>query len=230
MPPTAPEPDHCPVAERGVHLRSACLACQGTPSNGQRQLARGDVLFMQGDPADRVYAVSAGWLREYVLTPDGRHGGARIVRAGQIIGLEALSAAPGAVYGVTVDALRPAAVCAVPAGNVRSWLRVRPDDAIALATATAEDLADVRRQMLTNATLPAEERVLALVRELVGPTALPDAWARLPATREQLGEVLGLTLETVSRMMQRLAHKGVIEVRGSHVRLLSAAPSADKED
>jgi len=221
MPKADPEPDHCPVSLRGVHLRAACLACQGHPSNGQRQLARGDVLFMQGDPAERVYAVSSGWLREYVLTPDGRHGGARIVRAGQIVGLEALSTGVKATYGVTVDALRPAAVCALSAASVRSWLRVRPDDALALATATAEDLADVRRQMLTNATLPAEDRVLALVRELIGPEP-GEGWARLPATREQLGEVLGLTLETVSRMMQRLAHKGVLEVRGSHVRLLPA--------
>ena len=182
-------------------------------------MVRGDVLFMQGDPADRIYAVASGWLREYVLNSDGGHGGARIVHAGQVVGLDALSANPGAVYGVTVDALRPASVCVLPATGVRSWLRVRPDDALALAIATADDLSDVRRQMLANATLPAEERVLGLVRELVGEPG-GDAWVRLPATREQLGDVLGLTLETVSRMMQRLATKGVLEVRGSHVRLL----------
>ena len=212
-------PETCPVTDRGLHLRAACLACHGVPNNGQRQLVRGDVLFMQGDPADRIYAVASGWLREYVLNADGGHGGARIVHAGQVVGLEALGGATGAVYGVTVDALRPASVCVLPAPGVRSWLRVRPDDALALAIATAEDLAEVRRQMLANATLPAEERVLGLVRELVGEDA-GDAWVRLPATREQLGDVLGLTLETVSRMMQRLASKGIIEVRGSHVRFV----------
>lgn len=214
MPPT------CPVTDRGLHLRAACLACHGAPTNGQRQLVRGDVLFMQGDPADKLYAVASGWLREYVLNPDGGHGGSRIVHAGQIVGLEALRGGAGAVYGVTVDALRPASVCALPAAGVRSWLRVRPDDALALAIATAEDLAEVRHQMLVNATLPAEDRVLALVRDLVGDQGKGEQWVRLPATREQLGDVLGLTLETVSRMMQRLAGKGILEVRGSHVRIL----------
>ncbi|MBL8786178.1 MAG: helix-turn-helix domain-containing protein, partial [Deltaproteobacteria bacterium] len=49
----------------------------------------------------------------------------------------------------------------------------------------------------------------------------PLAWVRLPATREQLGEVLGLTLETVSRAVQRLVARGHLELRGRDLRLTS---------
>ena len=87
-----------------------------------------------------------------------------------------------------------------------------------IAIATTKDLGGMRRQMQANARMSAEERVLTLVRDLVADTPAGD-WTRLPVTREQLGEVLGLTLETVSRMMQRLAHKGALEVAGSRVRL-----------
>jgi len=175
------------------------------------------VLFLQGGPADRMYAVVTGWLREYAVDADGAVGGARIVRAGQVIGLEALGARQDATYGVTVEALRPASVCVLGAASVGSWLRGRPDDALALAIAAADDIASIRRQMISNASMSAEDRVLALIEDLGGASPR-GAWFRLPVTREQLGDVLGLTVETVSRMMQRLARAGRIEVTGARVR------------
>jgi len=209
----------CPLVRRGVRLSGLCADCGGTPS-GQIALGPGEVLFHQGDPADRIFALTEGWLRVLVTTPDGRSCAARLVGAGHVLGLEAFGAG-GPQYTASADALRPARVCVVPLPQARLWFQGHPDEALALVATSVQDLAELERRLVNNASLSAEDRVYELVHDLVG--QVPRAtWVQLPATREQLGEVLGLTFETVSRMLHRLAALGVIEIDGRRVRLMGA--------
>lgn len=217
----------CPVVERGVRLRGLCVGCEGTPS-GLVALERGEVLFRQGDPATRVFAVTEGWLRVFVTTADGKACAARLVGPGHVLGLESFgrggtSGQPS--YHATVDALRPAKLCAVPLVQVKSWFRQNPDEALALTAMTVEDMAELQRRLVHNASLSAEERVFELVKDLADHAPL-GTWVQLPATREQLGEVLGLTFETVSRMIHRLVDRGVLEVEGRRVRMLATSMAA----
>jgi len=215
--PAGPRPHPCPVVARGVHLREACAECRGRPSLGQRRLSRGEVLYWQDDPAERVFAVVSGWLRQHHLTAEGQHAGARLVPPGSVVGLEALR---GGRYGATVDVLRAAEVCTLPRARVTAWLADHPDDALGLISATAEDLTRLQGQVARNHALPAEDRVRAMIEELAA-RGRPGEWFELPTTREELGELLGLTLETVSRMIQRLRRAGIIDVHGRKVRLLA---------
>jgi len=206
----------CPVVARGVHLRGLCVDCGGEPS-ADIVLERGAVLYHQGAAANRVFALIDGWLRVHVMTPDGRSCGARLAGPGSVLGLEAFGVgAPS--YLATCDAIRRARACAVPIMQARAWFQLNPDEALALTALGAEDLAELQRRLVHNASLSAEERVLELVKDLIG-SAPPGTWMTLPATREQLGEVLGLTLETVSRMLHRLSARGIIELEGRRVRL-----------
>ncbi len=206
----------CPVVARGVKLRGLCEGCGGTPL-GEQVLQRGGVLFRQGDPARHIFALTEGWLRVYVSTAEGRSCAARLVGPGNVLGLEAFGAGSRG-YLATCDAVRRARVCAVPIGQARTWFQSHPDEALALTAISAADLAELQRRLVHNASLSAEERVLELVKDLVG-QAPRGTWTELPATREQLGEVLGLTFETVSRMLHRLAARGILEIEGRRVRL-----------
>ncbi|MFO0749704.1 MAG: Crp/Fnr family transcriptional regulator [Myxococcota bacterium] len=218
-----PPSNLCPVAAH-VALREACLECQGRPSTGQRQLERGDVVVRQGDVARHLFAVVSGWLRESVYDDEGRALSARMVGPGHVLGTSALARAGTLAvtprYAATIDVLTPARVCFVTADHTGQWLARHPPHAVDLVVAMAKELDAGHRDLALHAQ-PAEERVLALVRELVASAPDPSAWYRLPATREQLGEVLGLTLETVSRMLHRLARRGVLEIRGREVRLIA---------
>ncbi|MCC6620828.1 MAG: Crp/Fnr family transcriptional regulator [Deltaproteobacteria bacterium] len=210
----------CPVGTQ-VALREACIGCTGRPATGQRQLERGNVLVMQGDPARHLFAVVHGWVRESVHDADGRALSARIVGPGRVLGLSALGAGERATHTATIEVLSPARVCIIPAERAATWFASEPRHAMDLALHAARALDDFRREMTLRAE-PARERVLALIRELATQMRVgPEAWFRLPATREQIGEVLGLTLETVSRMLNRLARDGVIALRGREVRFIS---------
>jgi len=212
----------CPVAAK-VALRPACVGCNGRPDSNQHRLDRGDVLVRQSDPARHVFAIVSGWLREGAYDADGHTTSARLIGPGQVLGLASLTGGADAApprHLATITVLTPTRVCIIAANDARAWLSVRPEEAFGLALMAVGELDAMRHEMSLRA-LPAELRVLALVEDFVAADG-GDAgrWTRLPATREQLGEVLGLTLETVSRMLQRLARRGVIEVRGRDVRLV----------
>lgn len=208
----------CPIIARGVRLRHFCAGCSAGPSD-ELAFDRGQVLYRQGAVATRVFALTHGWVRVVVATPDGRQCAARLVGPGHVLGLEAFG--PGEpTYLASADALKAVRACAVPIGQVRSWMTQHPNEALALTALAASDLAELQRRLVHNASLPAERRVLELVKDLLAGTAA-GTWSELPATREQLGEVLGLTFETVSRMMGRLSARGLIEIDGRRVRILS---------
>lgn len=173
---------------------------------------------MQGNPATHVFAIVEGFLREITYDPEGRSVAARIAGPGQVLGLAALSPTP-TTYGAAIEVLSRARVCIVPAERVRAWLAEHADVALDMAVVAATDLDQLRRD-LARRSLPAEDRVLDLITELIrASSSVPGSWVRLPATREQLGEVLGLALETVSRVIQRLVARGLLEQRGRELRL-----------
>lgn len=207
----------CPLLERGVTLRHQCDRCAADGTLDGTRRAPGEVLYRQGDPADALWALTEGLVRVSVSTADGRTYAARLVRRGALLGVEAL-AVGGQPHQATATVVRAARVCRVPIAEARAWLSRHPESATAIAGLTVEDLIEMQRRLVLNASLSAEERVLELVRDLARDTA-PGAWTELPATREQLGEIVGLAFETVSRMLHRLAARGLIELDGRRVRI-----------
>ncbi len=204
----------CPLVRAHRSLRAACIDCTGEPASGQRRLRRRAIVCLQGEPSDAIYAVVDGWLREVVTRDGDRLVSPRLLGPGAMFGWSALT---GASAPTTVEVVRDATLCAVHPSVVRQWFVDHPEESLSALTALAEDVDVLReRNVLLNA--PAEERVRTLVHEL-GQSNPPGAWTRLPLTRAEMGELLGLSLETVSRCMQKLAANGELEVRARWVRL-----------
>jgi CRP/FNR family transcriptional regulator len=82
-----------------------------------------------------------------------------------------------------------------------------------------------QRLLLLLGRMTAEERVAAFLRDLAGRYAergqSPNEFT-LPMAREDIGNYLGLTLETVSRCFSRLKHAGVLDVDNRHIRIRDA--------
>lgn len=211
--PPTPGPATCPLVRRGLTLRSACETCTGVPAQGQLTLARGDILAKPGDTADHVFAVCDGWIRESVPTRNGDFTTTRFVGPGDLVGTDAIAFGK---HKTRLDALQPSRVCSVLVRNVALALSERPRLGFAMAAVLSEDLAALRKR-IARSTMSAHDRVECIVLEFLQ-TTTPGSWTALPASREELAEALGLTIETVSRQIQQLQREGVIEVHGRHVR------------
>lgn len=173
-------------------------------------LGSGDVLLREGDPARHVFNVTSGSVRVYKLLPDGRRQITGFLYAGDFLGL-----ATGERYAFSAEAMEPGSACRFRKSDYRALIQETPAlEAILLERANHE-LAAAQAQMLLLGRKTALERVASFLRDIASADRmrpLQDGMVRLPMTRGEMADYLGLTIETVSRVVTRLKTENVIRL------------------
>lgn len=183
---------------------------------GRRQrLAKGQTLQFTGDDSLVFANVVEGVLKLSTSTADGRE---------QIVGLLYPADFLGRLFAVHVDydctALTDADLCIFPRRGFEAALTDFHKLERTLLERTMAELARTRQWMLLLGRKSAEEKVASFLLNIVdrlkpescaGRAQGPSTYV-LPLTRGQIADVLGLTIETVSRQMTRLKMAGIIEL------------------
>jgi CRP/FNR family transcriptional regulator, anaerobic regulatory protein len=176
----------------------------------RRVLHAGDAVYRAGDPLQCLYLVNSGIFKTVSLAADGREQVVSLHFKGDWLGFDGIA-----------DAQHGCDVLAMDVGEV--WC-VRYD---ALMQACAEDLSLMallngamsrqlsfsRESMLSLCTLPADARVADFLRhwaEALADRGLRNDQITLRMSRAEIGNHLGMKLETVSRALSRLAREGLI--------------------
>lgn len=174
------------------------------------KLKAGSVLIREGDPAPHVFNITSGSLRVYKLLPDGRRQITGFLFAGDFLGL-----AIGETYVFTAEAMEVSTVCRFHKGPFRALVASSPPLERILLHRTSHELAAAQNQMLLLGRKTALERMAYFLLDLPGhDPARPSApgHIRLPMKRGEIADYLGLTIETVSRVLTRMKLKGLISV------------------
>lgn len=186
----------------------------------RRRLAPGEALFAAGSPRRAIYAIRAGYLKS--LVADGA-GGEHIVRfllPGDVVGLDSFATG---VHQSGAVAVGDCEVCEIPAWRAEPPSAAGPLPARYLRALVARDLARTQAHAAALAHLTAIQRVALLLREL------SQRWIErgysgtaygLPMGRREIGEHLGLTMETVSRILSAMRAKGWIRLSRGGVEIL----------
>jgi len=171
-----------------------------------RRLRRGEVLSWEGDEVYDVGNVRDGALKLTASLRDGRE---------QIVGV----AWPGAFIGelfagewaYRATALAATTVCVFRRTDLNSLAATRPDVATSLLRRLSNDLDTARRSILFLGRKTAEERVASLLIDMRRsmPCDATGATA-MSLNRQQMADLLGLTIETVSRKIRRFERAGII--------------------
>jgi len=206
----------CPVRRRGVELRAECERCAGQPAAGQSRYERGELLCLEGREATHVVPIISGFARELRTLPDGRTQALRLLQPGDIAGIEALHAP---TYRSTVECVTRVRACRIAGAEVGEYVVEHNAVSRPLLRVVEEQAASLADGMVWLGQGSAEERVFAFLERLLQPYPR-GSWVRVPLTRGEMGELLGLGLSTVSRTVHRLAAKKVLEVRGRSLRFL----------
>ncbi|WP_454884195.1 Crp/Fnr family transcriptional regulator [Sphingomonas oryzagri] len=181
----------------------------------RRRLARGETIAWAGEESPLCANLLSGMLKLTASTQDGRE---------QVVGLVYPSGFVGDPFAghseFTVTALDDAEICAFPRAGFEQMLEDNRDVERELLHRTFASLASARAQMLMLARQTASERVADFLRrtadEIGGVRAFPNGPLTfdLPLSRGAIADVLGLTIETVSRQMTGLKAAGVIGLPG----------------
>ncbi|OYU16517.1 MAG: Crp/Fnr family transcriptional regulator [Alphaproteobacteria bacterium PA4] len=181
----------------------------------RRRLAAGETLIWAGDDSRLCGNVLSGLLKLSAATSDGRE---------QTVGLlypaDFLGQPFAGQTGFTLTALTDVTLCVFPRRPFEALLAAHPRLERVLLERTFAALEDARSRMLMLARLSATERVASFLIDMADRSRRCDARAaeaqsfELPLSRAQIGDLLGLTIETVSRQLTGLKRRGVIALPG----------------
>ena len=203
----------------GCGVRGRAL-CGGLDDDGlsalaalcqRRRVPAGETLMWAGDESLICAHLLSGVLTMVAATADGRE---------QIVALFHPADFVGQPYASEVDfsvtALTDAELCIVPRRAFARFLESHAGLERLLLRRTLAALTQARARMLALARMSATERVAGLLLDVAARAGRDGGTAfDLPMTRGQMADVLGMTIETVSRQLTKLKGAGVIALSGA---------------
>ncbi len=192
---------------------SAASAAELLAGSSVRCFATDSLLFSAGDPADRLFVVVSGAVRLGILDCEGNETIIEVVGAGASFGEGALFASKR--YPVQAEALAGARLVGISGASlIKTMLENK-----ALAFEMLDSMGRWQLRLmaeLRQLKLQSPAQRLGLYLLLSVEEAAPDARIRLPYRKSLIAKRIGITPESLSRALSRLAHFGV-ESRGDTI-------------
>jgi CRP/FNR family nitrogen fixation transcriptional regulator len=166
-------------------------------------------IYGEDEPAEYVYQIVRGAVRTYRLLSDGRRQIGAFHLPGDVFGIEL-----GTNHRLAAEAIVDTTVRLVKRRSLEQAASVDVQVARKLWTMTAGELRHAEDHMLLLGRKNAMERVANFLLEMDRRLAVAGMMA-LPMCRRDIGDYLGLTLETVSRALSQLHGEGVLGFSGA---------------
>ena len=185
----------------------------------RRKLARGETLFRTGDRFDSLFAVWTGFFKTVVRSEQGREQVTGFQMAGELIGLSGIDSG---FHEVDAIALEDSQVCVIAFSELEALGREVPALQTQFHRMMSREIATDHQVMLQLGSMHAEERVAAFLLNLMHRLEMRGFSASsvlLRMSREEIGNFLGLKLETVSRTFSKFQANGLMFVRQRQIQI-----------
>jgi CRP/FNR family transcriptional regulator len=189
----------------------------------RRRLARDERLYTMGEPFRNLYAVRYGHLKTCQVNAAGEKQVTGFQMAGELLGMDAISAERHQCDAV---ALEDSEVCEIPFARLEELFGQVPALLRHFHRIMSREITREQNVMLLLGNMRAEQRLAVFLVNLSSRYAArgysPTAFG-LRMSREDIGNYLGLTIESVSRLLSRFRKQGWIDLDKREVRLLEPA-------
>lgn len=184
----------------------------------RKTLQRGDFIYREGDNFKGILAIKSGSAK---LVANDNHGNEHILNIllpGELLGFDGLS---DEKHGCAAIALETMTFCILPAVNMDQLFQNLPSLTRELFRHSGEKML-VDRNQLVLSKRPAEERLayfLISLSERLKRRGFSSSEFKLSLTRQEIGNHLGLALETVSRLLKKFQDDGLIVVQNRFIQI-----------
>ena len=180
--------------------------------------AKGEVLFVEGQKSEGVFVLHNGSVRLSASSADGKSLIVGRVERGEILGLPTVIS--GKPHELTAEALKPAECSFVARDIFLQFLREHGNAALRVAEILSHMYDAVFGQArYLGLSTSAEEKLARLLLELPAATSQHNGHT-FPLTHKEIAGMIGLSRETVSRMLARFKRANLIQTRHTGFRVL----------
>lgn len=189
----------------------------------RRRIARDENLYRMGDPFGNLYAIRFGHFKTYQNNPSGEQQITGFQMAGELLGMDAIS---GDRHHCDAVALEDSEVCEIPFSRLEELFGEVPILLRHFHRIMSQEITREQNVMLLLGNMRAEQRFAAFLVNLSSRYATrgysPTSF-QLRMSREDIGNYLGLTIESISRLLSRFKKQGWLKVDKREVQLLDPA-------
>jgi CRP/FNR family transcriptional regulator len=184
----------------------------------RKTLQRGDFLYREGDNFKGILAIKSGSAK---LIANDNHGNEHILNIllpGELLGFDGLSSEK---HGCAAIALETMTFCILPADSMEALFQNLPSLTRELFKHSGEKMLEDKNQLVISKR-PAEERLayfLISLSERLKRRGFSSSEFKLSLTRQEIGNHLGLALETVSRLLKKFQDEGLIVVQNRFIQI-----------
>ncbi|WP_353147808.1 Crp/Fnr family transcriptional regulator [Pollutimonas bauzanensis] len=175
------------------------------------RLNTGDAAFRQGEVADRFFVLLHGHLKVVQITPDGEQIVVRYVSPGEVFGIARAMRRPN--YPASTIAVQESLALSWPSTEWEQFTTTNPHFASNALQTVGQRLQDAHSRIQELSTEEVEQRVARAILRLVdqsGQQTPEGVMIDFPITRQDIAEMTGTTLHTVSRLMSAWKERGLV--------------------
>jgi CRP/FNR family transcriptional regulator len=170
----------------------------------------GEVIYRAGERFATLHVLNSGFVKLVNLSADGREQVVSLKFRGDWLGFDGIS---GGAYTCDAVAMDTGDVWSIRYDELLAACRDFPALLTTLHEAMSRQIGQDRESLMSLCTLPADARVAEFLRswaDSLAKSGLRSDQITLRMTRAEIGNYLGMTLETVSRALSKLARDKVI--------------------
>jgi CRP-like cAMP-binding protein len=182
---------------------------------------KGENLFHEAAQAFGLYLILSGHVKLYKTGIDGKQQILRIGGPGDILGYRSLF--QDAPYHVSAEALEDSEICCMDAKAILPFLEKNPKLTLALLKRLVEDLVAAEELATSIAQRPVRERMaklLLMLQKSFGRLTGKGALIGIQLSREEIGEMIGISRETATRFLSEFKREKLIDVKDREITVL----------
>lgn len=182
----------------------------------QHHYPKGTIIYLAGDKVGHFMILEAGQVKISQVAANGKEQLLKVLQPGDFDGEAALF--NGDQRNVTATALVDSNVCQIEQGAFQKLLQKSPQLSVSLLATMSQQINSLQEEKTLSSTADMAGKLAKYLVETGA--ALDENPFKLPLKKKDIATYLGMTPETISRTFKQLTSKGLIEAKGSQVKII----------